>query len=121
VNDQKTKEYAKRYYRKRVKLFLLLNKIKLWTSRRGVLHGIRGIEFSGDQATITTHCNKTFAAYNSSNSRAARYLRNKLFKTACAACRVPEWKLAKYASTRFNRNYGSSLHAEAGGLSPPAK
>lgn len=24
----------------------------------------------------------------------------------------PQWKVAKYASTRFNRHYGSSLHPE---------
>jgi pyrrolysyl-tRNA synthetase-like protein len=109
MNELKIKNFPKRYYRKRVKLFLLLSKMKLWTSRRGILHGINTIEIIGDQAMITTHCNKRFIANNSSNSRAARYLRNKWFKAACPACRIPEWKLSKYSSTQFDRHYGSSL------------
>ena len=31
----------KRYYRKKTELFLLLEKMKLWPSRTGILHGIR--------------------------------------------------------------------------------
>ena len=50
----------KQYYRKRTELFLLLDKIKLWPSRTGVLHGIREIEKKGAFAIITTHCGKTF-------------------------------------------------------------
>lgn len=106
------KPVAKRYYRKRVKLFLLIQKMKLWTSRSGILHGIRSIEEMGDQARITTHCNEVFVVYNSSNSRAARYLRNKWFREVCSTCAIPQWKLAKYASTRFSRHYGSSLQNE---------
>ena len=63
----------------------------------------------GDQARITTHCNKTFVVTNSRNSRAARWLRNKWFKQVCAECRIPEWKLEKYSATRFKRHYGSAL------------
>ena len=33
----------KRYYRKKTELFLLLDKMKLWPSRSGILHGIREI------------------------------------------------------------------------------
>ncbi len=98
-----------RTYRKRVELLRLIDKIKLWPSRRGVLHGIRSIEKMGDQARITTHCNKTFVVTNSRNSRAARWLRNKWFKQVCAECRIPEWKLEKYSATRFKRHYGSAL------------
>ena len=103
------KQPAKRYYRKRVELFRLIDKIKLWPSRRGLLHGIRTIEVIGDQARITTHCKKTFLVTNSRSSRAARWLRNKWFKGACSDCRVPDWKLAKYSSTYFERHYGSAL------------
>ena len=103
------KQPAKRYYRKRIEIFRLIEKIKLWPSRRGVLHGIRTLEVSGDQARITTHCNKTFLITNSRNSRAARWLRNKWFKGACGVCRVPDWKLAKYSATNFKRHYGSAL------------
>ena len=52
------KKPAKRYYRKRVDLFNLIEKIKLWPSRKGVLHGIRSIERRGDVAIITTHCSR---------------------------------------------------------------
>jgi pyrrolysyl-tRNA synthetase-like protein len=103
---------VKRYYRKRVELFRLIDKIKLWPSRRGLLHGIKTIEVIGDQARITTHCNKIFMVVNSRNSRAARWLRNKWFKGVCGACGVPEWKLEKYSATYFKRQYGSDLLKE---------
>jgi pyrrolysyl-tRNA synthetase-like protein len=110
LSDEKTnKQPARRYYRKRVEIFRLIEKIKLWPSRRGLLHGIRTIDVIGDQARITTHCNKTFLITNSRNSRAARWLRNKWFRGVCGVCRVPDWKLAKYSSTHFKRHYGSAL------------
>jgi pyrrolysyl-tRNA synthetase-like protein len=105
----KQKKPTKRFYRKRVELFRLIEKIKLWPARSGLLHGIKAIDIMGDQARITTHCNKTFMVNNSRNSRAARWLRNKWFNGACSACGVPEWKLEKYASTQFKRHYGSQL------------
>jgi pyrrolysyl-tRNA synthetase-like protein len=106
---EQTKAAGKRYYRKRVDLFRLVEKIKLWPSRRGILHGIKSIEKTGDQAWITTHCRKTFLVSNSRNSRSARWLRNKWFKGTCRECRVPSWKMEKYAVTRFERHYGSDL------------
>ncbi len=110
MNPEKiSKTPAKRYYRKRVHLLRLIEKIKLWPSRKGILHGIRSIEKLGDQARITTHCNKSFLINNSKSSRAARRLRNKLFIGICPKCGVPEWKLEKYASTRFKRHQGSLL------------
>jgi pyrrolysyl-tRNA synthetase-like protein len=109
---ENAKKPNKRYYRKRVELFRLLDKIKLWPSRTGILHGIKTIEKMGDQAQITTHCNKTFMVNNSRNSRAVRWLRNKWFKGVCGTCRVPAWKLDKYSSTLFKRHYGSSLLSE---------
>jgi len=111
-SNKKVKKAAKRYYRKRVALFRLIDKIKLWPSRSGTLHGIRTIEKIGDQARITTHCNKTFLANDSRNSRAARWLRNKWFKDVCPICRIPDWKLEKYSSTQFKRHYGSALLSE---------
>jgi pyrrolysyl-tRNA synthetase-like protein len=107
--DNKKKEISKRYYRKRVELFKLIDKIKLWPSRQGILHGIKSIEKMGEQARITTHCDKTFIVNNSRNSRAARWLRNKWFGKVCPICKIPEWKLRKYSSTRFRRHYGSML------------
>jgi pyrrolysyl-tRNA synthetase-like protein len=111
-SNKKVKKAAKRYYRKRVALFRLIDKIKLWPSRSGMLHGIRTIKKMGDQAQITTHCNKTFLANDSRNSRAARWLRNKWFKEVCPVCRVPDWKLEKFSSTQFKRHYGSALLSE---------
>ena len=108
-SEKKAKPPAPRYYRKRVHLFSLIDKIKLWPSRKGILHGIRSLEKLGDQARVTTHFNKEFLIYNSRNSRAARWLRNKLFIGVCPKCGVPEWKLEKYASTRFSRHQGSLL------------
>ena len=107
-----SKKPAKRFYRKRVELFRLIEKIKLWPARSGLLHGIKSIDIMGDQARITTQCNKTFMVNNSRNSRAARWLRNKWFNGVCAACGVPGWKLEKYASTQFRRHYGSQLLKE---------
>jgi pyrrolysyl-tRNA synthetase-like protein len=111
-SNKKVKKAAKRYYRKRVALFRLIDKIKWWPSRSGMLHGIRTIKKMGDQARITTHCNKTFLANDSRNSRAARWLRNKWFKEVCPVCRIPDWKLEKYSSTQFKRHYGSALLSE---------
>ena len=108
-SEKKPKKPAKRYYRKRVELISLIEKIKLWPSRKGILHGILSIEKLGDQVRITTHCNKEFLINNSRNSRAARWLRNKLFVGVCTQCGVPEWKLEKYDSTRFKRHQGSLL------------
>jgi pyrrolysyl-tRNA synthetase-like protein len=107
--SDKAKPQKNRFYRKRVELFRLIDKIKLWPSRTGLLHGIRSMEEIGDTARITTHCNKTFVVNNSRNSRAARWLRNKWFAGACPVCQVPEWKLAKYSATQFKRHHGSDL------------
>ena len=100
---------AKRYYRKRIELFRLIDKVKLWPSRKGILHGIKFIESIGAQYRITTHCNRTFIINNSRNCRAARWLRNKWFQRACPDCGIPDWKLEKYASTLFKRHQGSFL------------
>ena len=120
-SEKKDKIPAKRYYRKRVHLLSLIEKIKLWPSRKGILHGIRSIEKLGDQARITTHCNKSFLINNSKSSRAARWLRNKLFIGVCPQCGVPEWKLEKYASTRFKRHQGSLLLKDPKEETGPAK
>lgn len=103
------KEANKRYYRKNTDLFRLLNKIKLWTSRTGVLHGIKSITEKGDYAEVTTHCHKTIMVRNSKKSRTARWLRNKWMAEPCKECRVPGWKLDKYSTTYFSQHYGSVL------------
>jgi len=98
-----------KYYRKHVPLFELLDKIKLWPSRSGALHGIKSIEKKGRFAMITTHCGVSFTVCDSKNSRSARWLRNKWAAAPCELCAVPRWKLEKYNSTRFSRYFGSDL------------
>jgi len=102
-----------RYYRKRVDLFLLIDKIKLWPSRKGILHGIKYMEKKGDTAVIITHCNERFIIRNSRNSRAARWLRNKIYHDVCKKCAIPDWKLEKYSATKFKRKYGSDLSGQS--------
>ncbi|WP_018307533.1 pyrrolysine--tRNA(Pyl) ligase small subunit [Desulfitobacterium hafniense] len=102
-------EEKKRYYRKNVDFFNLVEKIKLWPSRSGTLHGIKSMTRRGNTAEIVTHCNRRFIIYNSKHSRAARWLRNKLHFGVCPHCRIPEWKLQKYSSTVMSQHYGSHL------------
>jgi pyrrolysyl-tRNA synthetase-like protein len=98
-----------RYYRKQIPLFRLVEKLKLWPSRRGILHGIKEFDERGSYAVVITHCNKHMVVHDSKTSRAARWLRNKWYAEACPQCRIPEWKLQKYAATHFKRGYGSHL------------
>jgi pyrrolysyl-tRNA synthetase-like protein len=113
--DKEQPPAAQHHYRKRVELFRLIAKIKLWPSRLGILHGIRAIEVHGATALITTHCGRTLSANNSRSSRAARWLRNKRFIGVCGACGIPDWKLAKYNATRFHQHSGSQLHSQEAG------
>ncbi|MCF0144539.1 MAG: hypothetical protein HUJ79_05515 [Firmicutes bacterium] len=99
----------KRYYRKKTELIKLVEKMKLWPSRSGVLHGVKEVENRGDYAIITTHCGQTFIVRDSRNSRAARWLRNKWVTRPCPKCKIPEWKLDKYSKTFFSDKYGSTL------------
>lgn len=109
TTEKKEKPEKKRFYRKRVRIFNLINQIKLWPSRTGQLHGIKTIEIIDETARLTTHCNKEFLIGNSLNSRAGRWLRNKWFVKVCPKCKVPDWKLKKYSSTMFKRHQGSML------------
>ncbi len=102
-------ETKKRYYRKNVQLFDLLEQMKLWPSKSGYLHGVKSIEKRGNVAIVTTHCGQSFRVYNSRSSRAARWLRNKWVVRPCPKCKVPEWKLEKYSKTFFDNSYGSDL------------
>ena len=101
--------------RKNQFLFALIGKMKLWPSRKGILHGIRTMEIAGDHAVITTHCGRTFTVRDSRTSRASRWLRNKIFADPCPICAIPEWKLKKYQGTVFRKKSGASLRAEGGG------
>ncbi len=101
-----------RYYRKQVPLFRLVEKLKLWPSRRGILHGIKEFEERGSYAVVITHCGKHMVVHDSKTSRAARWLRNKWYAEPCPQCRIPDWKLQKYAATHFKRGFGSHLRDE---------
>ena len=101
------------YIRKRSDFFLLVEKIKLWPSRSGILHGIKVFTVKGALAELTTHCNKTFVIRHSRRSRAARWLRNKWYSKSCPKCRIPDWKIEKYSKTRFGQHRGSFLRKEA--------
>ena len=95
---------GRRIYWQQVPLFQLVDKIKLWPSRSGVLHGIKTFETRGGFcAYLVTHCNKHIVIRNFKNSHAARWLRNKWFVRPCEKCRVPEWKIEKYSETVFRR------------------
>jgi pyrrolysyl-tRNA synthetase-like protein len=100
----RSKKQKRIYYRKRVELLKLIDKVKLWPSRTGVLHGVKSIEIVGDRAIVTTHCEKQFAVSNSRNSRAARWLRNKWYRGSCEQCAIPQWKLDKYSATFFGEH-----------------
>ncbi|MDD2414943.1 MAG: pyrrolysine--tRNA(Pyl) ligase small subunit [Eubacteriaceae bacterium] len=90
-----------RYVKKNQDLFELINKIKLWPARSGILHGIKTIENRGNSMIITTHCGEHFVVWDSKTSRSARWLRHHWFNHACPKCHVPEWKLEKYTQTVF--------------------
>ena len=87
----------------------MIERVKLWISRSGTLHGIRSLQDQGEVMLITTHCNRTFVVKNSRNSRAARYMRQKWYQSVCPKCGIPEWKLEKFSATKFNRHHGSDL------------
>lgn len=108
--DSKKKVLPKeRYYRKQVDFFRLIQKIKLWPSRRGILHGIKAFRIRGEYAELVTHCDQRIMVRNSKRSRAARWLHNKWFFAKCRECRIPNWKLEKFSSTYFHRHWGSQL------------
>jgi pyrrolysyl-tRNA synthetase-like protein len=81
---------------KRPYLFDLVNKVKLWPSRRGVLHGVRQVEDLGALIRITTHCGMVMIVKSSRRSRGARWLRNRWMKAACSVCAVPDWKTERF-------------------------
>ena len=99
----------KRYIRKNTELYPLISKMKLWPSRKGYLHGIKEVQLKGQYIEAITHCGCFFRIYNSRNSRAARWLRNKWIVTPCKECKVPQWKLDKYSTTFFSQHYGKVL------------
>ena len=99
----------KLYYQKRSGLYGTVERLKLWPSRSGMLHGVKSVSLTGEYILITTHCGESFRVRNSRNCRAARWLRNKWAFAPCPKCKVPEWKLEKYAKSFFVDGYGKVL------------
>ncbi len=97
----KKEQKKMRYIQKRRPIFKILEKIKLWPSRSGILHGIKTIVKEGNCMIMETHCHEVIKVRISKNSRAARWLRNKWAERACSGCRIPAWKIAKFANTLF--------------------
>jgi len=107
-----SKKIKDKYYRKQADFFILVEKIKLWPSKSGVIHGIKEFDVKGQFAQITTHCNISFTIRHSKRSRAARWLRNKWYFQSCKKCCIPEWKIEKYQKTHFSQHRGSFLRKE---------
>lgn len=95
------KNTVKKVIHKHQGLFATLERIKLYSARSGVLHGIKSIRVNGETARIVTHCGQEIIIRNSKNSRVARWLRNRWLTEPCTACKIPGWKLEKYSTTRF--------------------
>jgi len=91
----------KRVFRKKLLPDEIVTKIKLWPSRKGILHGVRSIKIRGGYMEILTHCNQSIKAKQSKTGRGARWLRNKWYLTPCPQCKIPGWKLEKYGETLF--------------------
>ncbi len=81
--------------------FAIVEKIKLWPSKTGMLHGVRSVKVRGGLMEVHTHCGQSFWVRNSRNSRVARSLRNKIFEKPCPRCRIPAWKVEKFNDTAF--------------------
>lgn len=81
---------------RRARLFDLVDKMKLWPSKAGILHGVKQAENLGGLLRITTYCGRMIVVRPSRRSRASRWLRNRWMRTACPACNVPEWKTERF-------------------------
>jgi len=101
MTDEAGKAKAKRWLYKNQSLYDLVSKVKLWPSQSGTLHGVKEVVRRGERIDIVTHCGETFTVWDSKNSRSARWLRNRWYREACSRCKVPDWKLEKYATTEF--------------------
>jgi pyrrolysyl-tRNA synthetase-like protein len=92
---------AAKSFQKRTDPFAIISRIKLWPSRKGILHGLITVERQGEKMKVVTHCGQTAIVNCSKNGRLSRWIRNKWYAKPCPVCRVPEWKQEKYAKTAF--------------------
>ncbi|MDR2035119.1 MAG: hypothetical protein LBP91_00365, partial [Coriobacteriales bacterium] len=84
------------YREKNKRLFDLVDKIRLWPSRTGVLHGVKAIRKEGESMIISTHCGCTFKVRDSKRGRGIRQLKHRNYQRACKRCGIPDWKLEKF-------------------------
>jgi len=91
----------KRTVRRHAAPYGVIEKVKLWPSKTGLLHGVRSVKLRGGFVELQTHCGHDIRMRNSRNSRVARHLRNKIYDEPCPRCRIPSWKLEKFESTSF--------------------
>jgi pyrrolysyl-tRNA synthetase-like protein len=91
----------KRTVRRHTDPYSVIEKVKLWPSKTGLLHGVRSVKLKGGFVELQTHCGQSIRMRNSRNSRVARHLRNKIYEKPCARCRIPSWKLEKFGDTSF--------------------
>lgn len=101
VPPSRTVDPVKRTVRRHAEPYRVVDKIKLWPSKTGVLHGVRSVRLKGGMIEVHTHCGQSARVRNSRNGRLARYLRNKCFERVCPQCRIPAWKIAKFEETSF--------------------
>jgi pyrrolysyl-tRNA synthetase-like protein len=94
-------EAKKRTVRKHAPPYEVVERVKLWPSKTGVLHGVRSVKLKGNLMEVHTHCGQVFRVRNSKTSRVARHLRNKIYEKPCGRCRIPSWKVEKFAETSF--------------------
>ena len=81
---------------RRPRLLDLVNKIKPWPSKSGLLHGVREVKNPGSLLRINTHCGRTIIARESRRGRPARWLRNYWTKMMCPDCKIPDWKIERF-------------------------
>ena len=91
----------KRTVRRHTDPYSVIEKVKLWPSKTGQLHGVRSVKLRGGFVELQTHCGQSIRMRNSRNSRVARHLRNKIYEKPCSRCRIPAWKLEKFGETSF--------------------
>ena len=81
---------------RRQHLLPLVEKVKLWPSRTGRLHGVRSLRTEGDWIFIETHCGEAFRVHNSTSGRGKRQIKHGYYHTVCKKCGIPDWKLDKF-------------------------
>ena len=81
---------------RRQHLFPLVDKVKLWPSRSGCLHGVRSLKLEGDWISIETHCGEEFRVHNSKSARGKRQIKHGYYRKVCRKCGIPDWKIDKF-------------------------